>query len=133
MCNRQLSAFAKDYEKFGALDAKIFAISSEQPTRGRELLLKLNLPYTLLTDPEHKVIELYGVLAKKREMKDMPALMHHRTVDYAIPSVFIIDREGTIRYRYIGKSFTDRPSTEEILHELSKLTSVQNQPDLHTF
>ena len=81
MCNRQLSGIAEDYEKFLATGAKILAISSEEPTRGREILHKLDLPYTLLTDPEHKVIELYGVLVKKREMKDIPALTHHRTVD----------------------------------------------------
>lgn len=134
MCNRQLSGIAEDYEKFLATGAKILAISSEEPTRGREILHKLDLPYTLLTDPEHKVIELYGVLVKKREMKDIPALTHHRTVDYAIPSVFIIDREGRIRresivnFFYAGQPFIcdeiDEHGTISICLSLNGISSI---------
>lgn len=126
LCSKQLSSIANDYEKFTAAGAKILAISSEQPEKGKELLLKLKLPYTLLADPDHKAIELYGILAGKRELKDIPALTHRRKRDYAIPSIFIIDREGKIRYRYVGKSFRDRPRNEEILRELGRLSLSDN-------
>ena len=33
----------------------------------------------------------------------------------AVPAVFVVDREGVVRYRQIGESITDRSSLEELL------------------
>lgn len=45
----------------------------------------------------------------------------HRRKNYAMPSVFLLDKEGIVRYKYIGRSFTDRPSNEDILKGIKKL------------
>ncbi len=37
------------------------------------------------------------------------------------PSTFIVDKEGNIRWKYIGRSYTDRPSNSKIIEELDKL------------
>ena len=39
----------------------------------------------------------------------------------AAPSVFIIDKDGNIAYKYIGKDIADRPDTAILLAELQKL------------
>ena len=41
----------------------------------------------------------------------------------AAPAVFIIDKNGNITYKYIGKDIADRPDTAIILTELQKLNS----------
>lgn len=37
-----------------------------------------------------------------------------------MPSVFIIDSDGIIRYSYLGKSFMDQSSNEHIIQELKE-------------
>ena len=39
----------------------------------------------------------------------------------AAPSVFIIDKNGNIAYKYVGADIADRPDSAVILEELKKL------------
>lgn len=55
----------------------------------------------MLSDPERRIIKLYGVL--------------HPEQNIARPSVFIVDEKGIVRHRYIGKDYTDRPSIQSLL------------------
>lgn len=41
--------------------------------------------------------------------------------ELAIPSTFILDREGKIRYAYVGTEIDDRPSVKEVLTALDSL------------
>ena len=43
----------------------------------------------------------------------------------AHPSVFIVDKEGRIRYMHVGKDPQDRPSDETILEEVKKVTAAK--------
>lgn len=60
-CNKQLAAIPQDYSKFKGFHAKIVAVSSEEVEKGKELLQKLALPYTLLSDTRLEGIGRYGV------------------------------------------------------------------------
>ncbi len=117
ICNKQLASLAQDYPKFKELNAKIVAISSEEVQKGQQLLKKLNLPYTLLSDPKFEAIDRYGV---RTENRDMLAKMK-RIKSYATPSAFIIDEHGIIRYKYVGKDAGDRPKNEELLEKLREI------------
>ena len=117
LCSKQLAALSADFEQFKQKGATLVAISNETPEQGVNLLTKLRLPYYLLTDSQSKVISLYGVHVKKRELADMPALLGHRK-DYAMPSVFIINKQGNLVWSFIGKTYRDRPDNEKILANL---------------
>ncbi len=45
--------------------------------------------------------------------------------DLAAPSVFIIDTEGTIRWKYIGDRAGDRPELSTVKEQLAGLQSVE--------
>lgn len=120
MCNLQLAAFEKDYNKFKELNSELVGISTDAPEEAKKTLEKANNSFPLLLDPQSKVIESYGIKVEKRELIDIPAKMNNKN-NYAIPSIFIVDKEGILRYKYIGKSFRDRPPNEMILKELKKL------------
>ena len=40
--------------------------------------------------------------------------------DIAVPAVFIVDRKGAIRFKYVGESMTDRPSIDDLVREAQK-------------
>ncbi len=73
-------------------------------------LLKLQFP--VLSDANHGVAEQYGVYDLLGD-------------SLATPSVFVIDMEGVIRWRYVGESSGDRPADEVILEQLGQLGPVE--------
>jgi len=124
MCNMQIASLAKDYPEFQRRNTEIIAISTDTPEGARKTQEKSHAPFPILIDEDNNVIQLYKVATEKRELKDVVALMHRKKAGaYAMPSVFIIDTDGVVRYSYIGKSYTDRPSNEDLLSRLSELQS----------
>jgi peroxiredoxin len=41
--------------------------------------------------------------------------------DLAIPSTFVLDEEGIVRWAYVGENIEDRPSAKQILEALEAL------------
>ncbi|MDE1853466.1 MAG: redoxin domain-containing protein [Thaumarchaeota archaeon] len=110
-CNQQLAAISQDSSKFKELDAAIVAVSGEEVEKRKELLRKLNLPFALLSDTKFEGIDRYGV----RDTK--PSL---GVTQLSKPSAFIIDRWGTVSYKYVGAKASDRPKNEELLRALAE-------------
>jgi peroxiredoxin len=114
-CNKQLGAISKDYQAFKEANTVIVAVSGEEVEKGKELLKKLSLPYILLSDTNFDGIDKYGV-------RDIAMLQKPKTVtQLSKPAAFIIDKSGIVRYRYVGKNASDRPSNEHLLKVLNDL------------
>ena len=107
----QLTRLAEDYEKIKQAGADLIAISSDDQNFAWSMSLTTGAKYQILSDSDRKVIRSYGVLnAKERD-------------GIAHPSIFIIDKEGLIRYMYVGKDPGDRPEDQTIIDEVKKLAS----------
>lgn len=109
-CRKELKMLAENYGELVELEAEVLAISSDALERSREVSVKLNLPYPLLSDPEGKVIEKFT--HRQGEKKA------------ASPSVFITDRYGTLYYQLISDEISGLPDLAEIL---SWLRFIQSQ------
>ena len=79
----------------------MLAISVDPPDKSRDLASKLNLPFQVLSDPEHSVIDSYAVYDAAGKI--------------AAPASFVIDKNQTVRWSYVGKDNTDRPADDDIL------------------
>ena len=122
MCNTQIANLAGDYPKFQEVNAEIIAISTDTPEKALKTQKKSHSSFPILLDEKGRVAHLYGVLVEKREWKDIPAFMYGKKAGtYAMPAVFIVDPQGVLRYSYVGSSFTDRPSNEDLLEALNEL------------
>lgn len=95
----------RNYERFSALGAEIVALSTETLETSTRMTKGQGIEYPVLADPEHQVIEAYGVYDLLGDRR-------------ATPSVFIVDEEGTITWRYVGQNMQDRPGVEAILEQL---------------
>ncbi|MCH8904779.1 MAG: redoxin domain-containing protein [Bacteroidetes bacterium] len=125
LCNEQLSKIAEDYSKFQKLNAHVIAISTDVIDGVKKTIEKSAAPFEILMDDKNEVIKLYQVDVKKREYKDITALLSgHKQGTYAIPALFIIDIEGVIRYVNISESYGDRPDNDEVLKQLSLLRQM---------
>jgi peroxiredoxin len=96
--------------------AQLVAVDPHESWPAKHFLKEVGLEtgdvgYPLLLDPAHIVSSTYGVAFQMRihtELSNRPA-------------TFIIDRHGVVRFVRLGKSFSDRPSPDEILADLKKL------------
>lgn len=89
-CTKQACGFAEHYPQFLEKGAVVLGVSKDSVASHKKFQEKFNLPFTLLSDPEHKVIEMYGVWQEKKN--------YGRTYMGIVRSTFLIDEEGCIAY-----------------------------------
>jgi peroxiredoxin Q/BCP len=89
-CTCQATEFTKLLQQFKSMNAAVVGISADPPEHHRIFIRKYKLALTLLSDPEHKVMEQYGAWTK--------TLFGDRTMGRVTRSSFIIDPQGIVRY-----------------------------------
>lgn len=109
-CTRQACAFAESFEKFKELDAVVIGISKDSVSSHVKFAEKYSLPFVLLSDPEHKVIEAFGAWQEKKN--------YGKTYFGTVRSTFIIDKNGIIE-KVMPKVKPDT-NAAEILEYLEK-------------
>ena len=87
-CTTEACNFRDDYSAITAAGAIVLGISPDTAKSHDKFKLKFSLPFTLLSDREHAVAELYGAWGEKK--------MYGRTFMGIIRSTFVIDEEGKI-------------------------------------
>ena len=84
------------------------AISVDNLANAQTMARGSGVPFPILYNPERDVVKAYGVLNAQDN-------------NLARPSTFIIDSSGVIRWKYLGSTY-DRPSPQQVLQELTKLS-----------
>lgn len=87
-CTRQACAFAAAYEDFKTLDAVVIGVSKDSEASHRKFAEKYGLPFILLSDPELKAIQAYGVWQEKKN--------YGKVSMGVVRSTFIIDENGLV-------------------------------------
>ena len=87
-CTRQALAYKEYYNALRELDTYVIAISKDSINSHLKFKDKYALPFILLSDPEHEVIEAYGAWQEKK--------LYGKVSMGTIRSAFIIDEEGTV-------------------------------------
>jgi peroxiredoxin len=75
------------------------------------------ITYALLSDPQSQIIDLYGL----RDPQYPPG---NRAHGVPRPTMFILDRQGTIKAKLFEESYTKRPPIALILEALDKLPAT---------
>ena len=109
-CTRQACTFAESFEKFKELDAVVIGISKDSVSSHVKFAEKYSLPFVLLSDPEHKVIEAFDAWQEKKN--------YGKTYFGTVRSTFIIDENGIIE-KVMPKVKPDT-NAAEILEYLEK-------------
>lgn len=87
-CTTEACNFRDDYSEVIAAGAVVLGVSPDSVKSHDRFKLKYELPFALLSDPDHQVAEMYGAWGEKK--------MRGRTYMGILRSTFVIDEEGKI-------------------------------------
>lgn len=87
-CTKQACAVRDVYTQIEAENASVIGISPDPPKTLRRFREKHDLPFLLLSDPDHQVAEAYGAWGEKKAFG--------RTYEGILRSHFAIDKKGRI-------------------------------------
>jgi peroxiredoxin Q/BCP len=87
-CTKEACNFRDDYTEIAAAGARVIGISPDTVQSHDKFKGKHDLPFTLLSDPDHCVAEMFGTWGEKKN--------YGKTYMGIIRSTFIIDEQGKI-------------------------------------
>lgn len=114
-CASQTSRWARRYEELEPYNAQLAVIfpteTQEESERVSDLDKRItsgeipneSIPFPILLDINLKGVDQLGIRA-----------------ELAKPSTYIIDRQGRVRFAYVGESIADRPTIDSILKQLAQ-------------
>jgi len=112
VCETEMCTFRDSWDELSKLGAQVIAISNDGPFANKAFAEKNNLKFPILGDYKSKTIRDYDVL--------MPHLLHVKDYDAAKRSIFIVDENGKIAYKWVSDNPLVEPNYQEIKDFLSK-------------
>jgi peroxiredoxin Q/BCP len=109
-CTKEACSFRDAYADFKKAGVTLIGISPDSEKSHTKFIEKYELPFTLLSDPGHKVCEAYGVWGLKKFMG--------REYEGVFRTTFIIDPEGKIKHVFENVKPADH--SQEVLAEINQ-------------
>ena len=112
VCTAEMCAFRDSLNELNSYGAQVIGISVDGPFANKIFTQNRHLNFPLLSDYKRETIQRYGIV-----MKDLATLKDYNA---AKRSVFIIDENGIVQYRWISDNPLIEPNYKEIKDELKK-------------
>lgn len=88
-CTKEACGFRDEWKELTKLNAVVLGVSADSAESHQKFAAKYKLPFPLLSDPDHKVMEKYGAWGEKT--------MYGRKVTGPIRSTVWIGPDGKVR------------------------------------
>ncbi|GCE16274.1 redoxin domain-containing protein [Dictyobacter kobayashii] len=108
VCSAQLPSYEAELERFKDFDTEVVSVSMDSPYALSAWSQSMHTSFPLLSDfyPQGTVVDQYGV----RHVAGMPER-----------ALFVIDKEGVIRYIEVQHAPGEMPDNEDLFDALRKL------------
>ena len=97
------------YSEFTERGAEIIAIAPDTVDAARSFFERQSLPFTCLPDPDREVFRMYDVKSAMISLGQRPGL-------------FIVDKDGIVRFAHLGFQQWEIPSVDDTLAQLDALS-----------
>ena len=97
-CTKQACDFRDNLEVLRGASLTVIGISPDKPAKLRKFRETHDLPFTLLSDPDHRVLEAYGAWGEKQ--------LYGKTVTGVIRSTLIVDAHGVVEHAFYNVKAT---------------------------
>ena len=105
-CTKEACGFRDSMESVTKSNAVVLGVSKDNIDSHNQFITKYNLPFTLLSDPDTKVMKSYGAWGERKNMEG-------KTVEGAIRSTVVIGPDGKVLRHWAPVS-----NAEEHPHEV---------------
>jgi peroxiredoxin len=129
-CNAMLRTYGLRADGFSQRGARLVAVSPQTPDNSLTMAEKHSLEFPVLSDEGGEVISTYGLKypVTAHELyeaggADLPKFNGSGGWILPAPAVFVIDREGVVRFASVNGDYTQRVEPEEALAALDSLDS----------
>ena len=112
-CKTEMCSIRDTIADLEDLDAQVFGISVNDPFSNKAFHEENVLTFPLLCDYTREVVKNYGVL-----LENFAGLMGYSV---AQRSVFILDAEGVVKYKWVAENPGIEPDYGELKRQLSML------------
>ena len=128
-CNRELKAFQDSLQMIKDKGATLVAITPESSHGIDTTIIRTGATFPLLTDEGGKLAQAYQVAFKvddrtvnryKMAGIDLLKTNNQKEAVLPVPAVYIVNKEGTITYRYFDENYKKRVSVAEILKNIKQ-------------
>lgn len=106
-CSSELGSFGEEFEAFEAINADVYGVSVDLPFAQNTWADQIDLPFPLLSDPTHDIIEAYDVVRGG----------FYNALTVARRSVFVIGPDGRITYKWVQDA-TEEPDWDALVAEV---------------
>ena len=106
VCEREMCSFRDSWDELSQMDAQVIGISNDGPFANKAFAAQHNLNFPVLGDYTSSTIRDYDIL--------MPDLLHVKGYNAAKRSVFVIDADGKVTYRWVSDDPLREPDYAEI-------------------
>ncbi|MCH7606595.1 MAG: peroxiredoxin family protein [Chloroflexi bacterium] len=98
----------RNYQEIQDLQAEILAVSVDDLSEAAYIVEEIGLRFPVLYNPDADVVRQYGVYDLLGD-------------GLATPATFVIDRQGNVHWKYVGRTISDHPSSQQIISKLKEL------------
>jgi len=118
-CNRQLAGLQEILPELKTMGYQLWAVSTDAPDGLSASADEQHLDYTLLSDADLAVSKQFGIAFKApvnyHDMLPRTSGGMNKDLLLPVPAVFIVDKQGTIRFEYINPDFKQRMDSNLLL------------------
>ncbi len=94
-----------------SLGVQVVAVVAQRSEKVRRFIEETGLPFNILVDDSRETVKAYGVWHP----------VGFGAWNIARPALFLVDRQGLIRYSFVASSQFDFPTHEEVVREIASL------------
>ena len=113
VCTKEMCTFRDSIARLTSLKAQVIGVAVSDPFSNKAFAEKNMLPFPILSDYKREVVKTYAL-----ELPDFAGL---RGYTVAKRSIFILDKNGTVRYVWITENPAVEPNYAEIEKALEKI------------
>jgi len=106
VCTKEMCSFRDSFGELSQAGASVVAVSIDGPFANKQFTEMHGLNFPVLSDYARDAVRKYGVV--------MPDLLHVKQYNAAKRSVFVIDPNGIVKYKWVSDNPLIEPNYAEI-------------------
>jgi peroxiredoxin len=136
-CNYQIHTLSKHHREFAKRRVVVVGVSVDRLRHAKQTSAEYKTPFTLLSDPDlvfHRAFRVLDPIGGFTSflLDTMGADLEERSGRehdvVAVPSVFLVDTDGKIRFAHTDEDYSTRPSVDQLLAAIDAVDPLPPGP-----